>query len=199
VLEVGDAMMHPMPNRKGQPTGEAGFTLIELMVTVAVLAVMLTLAAPSFVTFQRNSELTTTANSFAAALTAARAEAMKRQLNAFVRPRSGDDWTQGWVVFVDADWDFLGTSSTDIQVSTQGPIPSAIVVNYNGAPSDANSHYLMFNGAGFLRDTNGSFGASRAIELKSGTESRFIIVNPAGRMRVCNPARESNCNSADAL
>jgi type IV fimbrial biogenesis protein FimT len=178
---------------------QAGFTLIELMVTFAVVAVMLTLAAPSFVTFQRNSELTTTANSFAAALSAARAEAMKRQLNALIRPRNGDDWAQGWVVFVDGDWDFLGTSSSDIQVSTQGPIPSRIVINYNGAPTDATSHYLMFNGAGFLRNTDGSFGSSRSIELKSGTESRFVIVNPAGRMRVCNPQKEQNCTSADAF
>ena len=53
----------------------AGFTLIELMVTLAIAAVLMMVAAPSFVGFQRNSEMTSVTNSLLAAANAARAEA----------------------------------------------------------------------------------------------------------------------------
>ena len=182
-------------------SGAAGFTLIELAVTFAVIGVMLTLAAPSFITFQRNAELTSAANSFAAALSAARAEAMKRQLNVLIRPYpfAGNDWRQGWITYADTNWDFAYTGGTDILVSQQGALSPSIAVASDGTMVDATSHYLMFSGAGFLRNADGSFGASRSIELTNSTGRRFVIVNPAGRMRVCNPANESNCDATDSI
>ena len=186
---------------RGAMRSESGFTLIELLVTLAVLGVMLTLAAPSFMTFQRNSELTATANSLAASLSAARAEAMKRQLNVFIRPASSDDWRQGWTAYVDTNWNSTYDAGTDIQVVQQGAMPASIAITSDGTPNDATSHYLMFSGAGFMRDnTTGAFGSSRSIQLSSSAGgSRFVIVNPAGRMRVCNPDTESNCSAADSL
>lgn len=180
-----------------------GFTLVELMVTFAVVAVMLMLAAPSLVAFQRNSELTATANSFAAALSAARAEAMKRQLNTFVRPfpTSGDDWTRGWTAYVDVNWDFDYLAGTDVQITQQAQLPASVTVATNSTPSDGISHYLMFSGSGFLRNADGSLGSSRALELVNGSERRFIIVNPAGRVRVCNPvtAPTGSCDATDSF
>ena len=180
-----------------------GFTLVELMVTFAVVAVMLMLAAPSLVAFQRNSELTSTANSFAAALSAARAEAMKRQLNTFVRPfpPASDNWTLGWTAYVDVNWDFDYTAGTDIQITQQAQLPASVTVATNSTPSDAISHYLMFSGSGFLRNADGSLGSSRALQFGSGSERRFIIVNPAGRVRVCNPvtAPTGSCDATDSF
>jgi type IV fimbrial biogenesis protein FimT len=56
----------------------AGFTLVELMVTLAVAAIMLTIAVPSFKHMMASSRLTTTANSLVGALNLARMEAIKR-------------------------------------------------------------------------------------------------------------------------
>lgn len=56
----------------------SGFTLIELMVTIAVAAVLLTVAIPSFRDLLARNELTTTANAWVGALSTARAEAVKR-------------------------------------------------------------------------------------------------------------------------
>jgi type IV fimbrial biogenesis protein FimT len=178
----------------------SGFTLIELMVTISVAAVMLTLAAPSFISYQRNSELTTAATSYSAALSAARGEAMKRQLNTLVRPVSGNSWTTGWMIYSDVDWDFAYTAGTDVQIYTQAAVAPTLSVDVDTTASDATSHYIMFSGAGFLRNQSGGTASSAAVEFKSSTgEKRLVIVSPAGRMRVCNPDKDANCTSSDTL
>ncbi len=76
------------------------------MITLAIGAVLMMVAAPSFVGFQRNSEMTSITNSLLAAANTARAEAMKTGMNAFVVPSgNGSDWSAGWVVFVDKNRD----------------------------------------------------------------------------------------------
>lgn len=62
----------------GAPCPAAGFTLVELMVTIAVAAILLAIAVPSFNRIINTNRLTTTANSMVNALHVARMEAIKR-------------------------------------------------------------------------------------------------------------------------
>ena len=82
-----------------------GFTLIELMVVLTVLAVMMVFAAPNFTEYKRNSALTNTANTLVSSVYRARSEAMKNGVTAILTPGnangpSGTDWTQGWVIYI---------------------------------------------------------------------------------------------------
>jgi type IV fimbrial biogenesis protein FimT len=176
-----------------------GFTLIELLVVLVLLAVMLALAAPSFMTYQRNAELTSAANSFTAALSAARAEAMKRQVRSFVVPMSGTNWASGWRVFVDADSNVVAGSiaagSGDIIVSEQGALSSVVGVTSSTFPVDGTTAYVMFNGNGSMTLVDKTFQTG-SLELSNGAESRRIIANPTGRMRVCKPS-ETGCGASD--
>lgn len=79
---------------------ERGFTLIEALVVIALIAVLLGVAAPSFVTFTASQRVKTASFDLYAALTFARSEAIKRRQAVTVAPASGTDWATGWTVSV---------------------------------------------------------------------------------------------------
>ncbi|HNE26550.1 MAG TPA: GspH/FimT family pseudopilin [Anaerolineales bacterium] len=85
---------------------EQGFTLIELLTTVTMLAILVSLAAPSFNSNIRDNRVLTQANSMIAAVANARSEALKRGRMVSICPSSngtscGADWSQGWMVYVE--------------------------------------------------------------------------------------------------
>lgn len=84
---------------------QRGFTLIELMVTIAVMAVLLGIAIPSFTDVTLGSKLRSQANDLVAGATLARSEAIKRnQTVTFCASANGatcvasGGWQQGWIV-----------------------------------------------------------------------------------------------------
>lgn len=74
---------------------QPGFTLIEMMITITILAVMLMIAAPSFQTFIRGQRVKTTSFDVYSALTYTRSEAMKRNGDVTISPISSN-WSNGW-------------------------------------------------------------------------------------------------------
>ncbi|MFQ5936937.1 MAG: Tfp pilus assembly protein FimT/FimU, partial [Acidiferrobacterales bacterium] len=94
--------------------GESGFTLVELIVTLVVAAILLTLAAPRMTSFIQRDRLATQANDLVADLALARSEAIKRGATVIVcksnnptaanpacNTTAGDPWTNGRVIFID--------------------------------------------------------------------------------------------------
>ncbi|RZA11663.1 MAG: type II secretion system protein GspH, partial [Lysobacteraceae bacterium] len=88
-----------------------GFTLVEMMVVLAVGAVLAAIAVPSWRSFVAGRQLQGLVGEFAASLRLARSEAIKRGARVTLcrspdgqqcAPNaSGRDWAQGWLVFVD--------------------------------------------------------------------------------------------------
>jgi type IV fimbrial biogenesis protein FimT len=95
------------PERIG---GERGFTLLELITTLTVASILLTVAVPSFFNTMRNSRAAANANELVSALSVARSEAIRRGARVSVCRTSngttcnfagGATWATGWLVFVD--------------------------------------------------------------------------------------------------
>ncbi len=85
---------------------EFGFTLIELMAAIAIAAIVLTIAIPSFIETVKNNRLTVVANDFVTTVNIARSESVKRGQRVTICKSSdgatciaSGDWSQGWIVF----------------------------------------------------------------------------------------------------
>ena len=182
----------------------SGFTLIELMVTIALVAILMAVAVPSFTTYQRNSELTSFSNTLLASINAARGEAMKRGRYAMVVPADGTNWSSGWVVFVDIDRSQDYAAPNDVTVLVSPPPPSYLSISGSGTAILA-APYIMYDASGYSKTKSGGFGAI-TFEIKrsdvSGTEqlnqTRRVKIASTGRARVCTPktASDTECNLA---
>jgi type IV fimbrial biogenesis protein FimU len=73
--------------------GYKGFTLVELMVTIAVLAILVTVGIPSFVSLMNNTKADTESTDLYRALNYARLEAINRGVNVRITPGVANTWT----------------------------------------------------------------------------------------------------------
>lgn len=197
-----------------------GFTLIELMVVLAIIVVLAMVAVPSFVSFQRNSQLTSVANALLASVNAARGEAMKRNQTAFVVPNSGTDWSSGWKVFVsrpgfsiaNGTYDTSSTvtlSSTyvdgqDLLVQSVPAQPGYISISSSDNAGTAIG-LMRFDGSGYSKTSDNSGFQAMTLRLRRNdvstgqqpSETRIMVLARTGRARVCKPtsASDTNCST----
>jgi len=86
--------------------GQSGFTVMELLLAIAVLAIVTTLAVPAFTQFIANNRLAAEANEMVASFQFARSEALKRGVPVQVCPSTdgnacGGGWSDGWIAVAD--------------------------------------------------------------------------------------------------
>jgi type IV fimbrial biogenesis protein FimT len=176
-------------------TRQKGFTLPELMIVLALAATVLAIAAPNFSEFRVNNRLTSSGNDFLGAVSAARTEAIKRQVPVAVCP-SADPRNAaatctagaftGWIVFVDTDNDCVRDAGEEL-LRGDGPLDPALTASSNGVCAS-------FAGSGFLQNIAGRATASRTLfcdergaGAQAGTDqsmARGVFVTQTGRARV---------------
>ncbi len=184
-----------------RPAPDAGFTLIELMVTLAVAAILLLVAAPSFVTFKRNSELTSATNSLVGAISAARGEALKRGLSAVVIPANGNDWSTGWTVFIDSNNNQV-LDPTETVTLQQGPLAGYFTAS-GQSTGLASLTYVMFDSSGYSKTANATFQSATLTVARNDltgsdllSQTRIIVIAKSGRVRACSPSTDTSCTAA---
>jgi type IV fimbrial biogenesis protein FimT len=150
---------------------QRGFTMIELLVTLSIAAIMLTIAVPSFRDFVQNSRMTSQTNDFVLALASARSEAVKRGLFVTVCSRATNTtcagsttWDDGWLVFVDNNGDGAVTVGTDVVLQVREKLEG------NNTFSAAARANVMFRSTGYPTATdtftlNDSSGNTRTIRV----------------------------------
>ncbi|QSP96124.1 GspH/FimT family pseudopilin [Marinobacter salinisoli] len=155
-----------------------GFTLVELMITMAIVAIVASITVPSFSSMVANSRLASASNDIVGLLNYARNEAVKTGRIVVVSPADGSDWANGVSVWVDADADTEMDSSEVLRQTTSAP----------GDVSISSTSNFGFSGAGLLR-------ASAAVTIdvcdsRAGEQGSSIAVTLGGRIR----AEEKTCS-----
>ncbi len=158
----------------------SGFTLVELMITLAIAGILVAVGIPSFNSTISDSRLTSYANDFVTALNLARSEAIKRGQPVSIR-KSNANWESGWRLFTDADGD--GNEDTgDTLLRIYTGLPSTFTLR-GTTPSYTNR--ITYQSSGM--SANGSFvicDNSDGNNVPEANTSRLIIINTVGRVRM---------------
>lgn len=119
-----------------------GFTLIELMIVIVIVAVLASLAAPSFRSFIINQRVKTASFDLYSTLLFARSEAIKRPAGSLlITPVNASNWADGWSVTFgtevlrqqDAIRDISITGPASVQFTHDGRSSAAVVFSLNAA------------------------------------------------------------------
>lgn len=164
-----------------------GFTLVELMVSVAMLSILLVIAVPSYQSLMINNRLATQTNQFVSTLTLARSESVKRGSRVTVCKSSnqagcatGGAWTQGWIVFVDADNDAAVDIGEQI-LQVHGSMATGVTLTGNALVKD----YVSYVSSGAAQQNSGALqtGTLTVCHAQSGG-ARKLTINNAGRLNL---------------
>ena len=135
--------------------GLRGFTLIELMITVSVLAILLGIAAPSFRETLLNMRMTALANDLMTDLATARSEAAKRGVRVVLCTSSNGTsctntaWQNGWIVFADGvTTNGLVDTGESILKVARTPATSATITATGASSATGGGAYIQYQASG---------------------------------------------------
>ena len=172
-----------------------GFTLVELMITIAVVSVLLTTAIPSLLQFVKNNRLTGQANSFVISTQMARNQAVLRgagttlcAANANLDGCSGsNDWSTGWIAFSDLNRD--GAINTVTGTATSGSTcleTEDCLINTVAGPSrstlTANRSDIRFLPTGHTSNVSTTF--TLEADYCEHQQKRSIIITTQGHTNI---------------
>jgi type IV fimbrial biogenesis protein FimT len=160
-------MMHPYATMKHAAHPRAtGFTLLELMVTLAVLGILLGIAVPSFQSSLTNSRLTTAANDLVGALQAARSEAIKRNAT---HQFCVDTTTRAWQVL-----------DSNNAILRQGQINPGIAITAANLISSGNQRCVRFRSDGLPYNATPALLTNGSLTLTLNSRNRTVNIQLGG-------------------
>jgi type IV fimbrial biogenesis protein FimT len=184
-----------------------GFTLVETMVVVAILAILGSLAAPAMREIVLKNQLGVAQSALQVSLNLARSEAVKRGADARVTIAANGlagAWISGWTIFVDGTANANGgvapSASSAVSCSVNCVTLLEVVAPLNGGlgyGQTGSLNYFSYNGEGRLIDVTGGGVINRsAWFFKDQSEKYCLIINNIGRVRTARVSNALTCASA---
>jgi type IV fimbrial biogenesis protein FimT len=175
-----------------------GFTLIETMMVVVIVAILAAVAGPSMVDMYRTTRLSAASSALQVSLNLARSEAIKRGSDArvtVVANGAAGVWTNGWTVFAD------GTNNANAAVAPTADSGTVTRLEVVAAPTgpltfsqSAGDNYFIYSGQGRLIDTAGLAVVGRRVWFSNAGSDRFcLIITNTGRVRTMRSPSATAC------
>jgi type IV fimbrial biogenesis protein FimT len=142
-----------------------GFTLIEMLVTLAVFAVLLMIAIPSMRPFLQSQGVKNASMDISSTVALARSEAIKRNATVDVTANSATDWSQGWKV---------NQTSTTTVIRKQNSLSNIVITSSSGS--------FSFDGNGRMTTTGSTFTISPLNKTGSQPLCLTVTVGATGRV-----------------
>ncbi|TXH06003.1 MAG: prepilin-type N-terminal cleavage/methylation domain-containing protein [Nevskiaceae bacterium] len=169
-----------------------GLTLMELLVTIAIAAVLMAVAIPNFSAAMLNERAASQVSSLVTSLDYARSEAVKRDASVCVCASAngstcGTDWSQGWLVYT-----ITGSDCTTVNPGASLNVLNSVMQPQSGSntltTNPANTTYLGFLQSGMAGQAQVSF---KYCDSRGAAVARYVEVNPIGRVQAA-PALGKN-------
>jgi type IV fimbrial biogenesis protein FimT len=168
-------------------SNHSGFTLLELVVVLAVVAVLAGLAAPSMSRLRQEQRMQGQAEALLSSLMLARAEALRHQQRVTVCARAADErcapagpWTPGWIVFVDSNAN-AQRESQEVLLQTQAALPTGLKLVGNTTVS----RYVSYGPEGRSLTVSNTFQAGTLSLCQEGADQAWdLVINALGKPRL---------------
>ncbi len=175
--------LESLSERGWKSTQCGGFTLIELMVTITLVAIVMGIGVPSYQDFVVRNRIQTQASEIRSSLAMARVEAIRRGLRVRVCPgesgcNGSANWHNGWNSFVDRN-------SDNAREEAKNETQLEVHISLDGGSTLTGANHVIFK-------SDGTAGAERELNLctaegDASPHRRRIAISSVGRIRVCGP------------
>ena len=174
----------------------SGFSVLELMIALAVCAILLAGTGPAFSAVVHKNRISAATNQLYMSLHAARGEALKRRSAVRICPsanstscRTDGDWSDGWLIYEDVNTNNAPDAAEIIQLidGLDGEI--------NMQVSTALSEYVQFQPTGAAIGNGGNTGEFRLCHSDSSVYSKAVNISVSGRVNSVTRAR-TDCDAS---
>lgn len=173
-----------------------GFTLIELMIAIALTGLLLSMAVPAMDLFVSNARQTSAINDFVSSMHIARSTAITTNTRVTLCPSANGvtceniDWDRGWIVFADLDSDQIVDLNETITSKTAGVDDLSI-----GSVEFANFLLYRPNGRVMNAAVNGSAGEFTVCDERGADHAKVMIIELSGRPRLSEKLADGSAPS----
>jgi type IV fimbrial biogenesis protein FimT len=161
------------------PANVRGFTMVELIITLVVIATLATIAFPAMSNLMVRHRVQDAGSDIYAALIKARSEALKRNTSVSLQPISGSDWTSGWEI--------PDPANAGSYVDVHQPVAKVSITR-----GDAGASTIVYQSTGRI---SGGVGPLFTLTATSGsyTYNSCVRVDPSGRPYTLGTSQGTSC------